>query len=508
MREDIFISYKRQYSTVEAHTIYYGLKNAGFIPYMDVHNKETGDFPSHLKEKISNCKYFLLVCTEGSMDNLMSEKDWVRKEIEIAYHTPGVSILPIYFENFDNSILGTFHPEIKLDNQQAQHFTYDTPDENMASLLEYLKNCINQNQLTDILLECLQSGVSVRKISEYILESKEMQSTKDTEILLLTNNVIDYDFTVISKMAISSNIQKNVKYIYYIPRNCIQDVKALKNQITHYAQKTEQALSEIDGWLRTMYISKLGKTQRVIAWLTDFEKKKMHDVVKSLTNNGKNHNDIEVLLDEISIYDSNDIETLVLDFSSVIELLKGKTNLAMDIEETIDIMKKVSKLCLDDEGQTEYQQSWIKNTKFISQVFDLSVWINQSKKDKALSKAIKSFLKSCKIDMQIYDWLCQDPLNEGVRFEEAMDNIIVHEIDEKSLSLNVCYNFSLFMRNDDSVVASDWYLATHRNPDDLSSDNDVMVCDLSGEQINKLQEVFEYIDRVEQSQNKSSRGKQ
>ncbi len=493
MQEGVFISYKRSHSSIEAHTIYFALKNEGLLPYMDVHNKETGEFPEHIAKAIRKSKYFILICTKGSMDNLKNVDDWVRREIIIAKEE-NVKIIPVYFPGFEKNALNT----VKLDLTEAVEILDTTQvKDRIASLIALVKDCTNQKQLTSILLESLQNGVNVKKISEYVLGSREMQSKEKTEIHLLTNNLVDYDFTVIAKMAISANIQRDIKYIYYVPHNCIQDYYSLKNQIAHYAKKTEQALCEIDSWLRTLYIFNLPQTQQAIFWLSGLKKRRVSEIAAFLTDVPSKQNQIKKFLEEIGIYDWNDIQSQVLDISPILDFLEGTANISPDLFSILDTMHKVSDIITTDiEELPDDSQSWIDNLSFIELIYDFSKWVNQPIKDTSTSLKAKSFFKTFfkdfDKDLQIFDWLCEKPISDN-DFENSIQNLVVHEIDEKRLRLDTCYNFSLFFRGDSSILIGSWYLATRRNYSRFRGDNNVIVCDLAGEQLNKLYAVLKYI---------------
>ncbi len=493
MKDGIFISYKRTYSSIEAHTIYFALQNEGLLPYMDVHNKETGEFPEHITKAIKKSKFFVLICTKGSMDNLTNVDDWVRKEILIAKEE-NAKIIPIYFPGFEKETLST----VKLNLTEAVEILDTTQvNDKIKSLIALVKDCTNQKLLTNILLESLQNGVKVKKISEYVLGSREMQSKEKTEIHLLTNNLVDYDFTVIAKMAIATNIQRDIKYIYYVPHNCIQDYYSLRNQITHYAKKTEQALCEIDSWLRTLYILNLPQTQQAIFWLSGLKKRKIYEIANFLTDDASKQEQIEDLLGEIGIYDWNDIQSQVLDLSPILDFLEGSSNISSDLSNILTTMHRVSDIILTDKEELpDDSQSWIDNLNFIELIYHFSNWVNHPIKSSSESIKAKSFFKTffkdVDKDLQIFDWLCANPISED-DFEKSISNLIIHEIDEKKLRLDACYNFSLFYRGDSSILVGSWYLATRRNAGRFSGDNNVIVCDLVGEQLNKLQAAFKYI---------------
>lgn len=71
-KNGIFISYRRSYSHF-AGRIHDELKRRGFSPFMDVYKMAQGKYRTEIREKISDCPYFLLVLYPGCLDELQED---------------------------------------------------------------------------------------------------------------------------------------------------------------------------------------------------------------------------------------------------------------------------------------------------------------------------------------------------------------------------------------------------------------------------------------------------
>ena len=87
---DIFISYKNDGEGNNfASILHKDLSKLGFSVYYNEIAQHAGSFPENLRTAIEGCKDFLLVLTQGCLDQLIKHEkiDWVREEILIAYNS-------------------------------------------------------------------------------------------------------------------------------------------------------------------------------------------------------------------------------------------------------------------------------------------------------------------------------------------------------------------------------------------------------------------------------------
>ena len=91
---EIFISYRRDGGVDYARMIYLELKGRGYNTFFDFNSLRSGKFNENIFKAIDECRYFILVLSNGALDRCVNEDDWVRHEIEYAL-SKGKEIIPI-----------------------------------------------------------------------------------------------------------------------------------------------------------------------------------------------------------------------------------------------------------------------------------------------------------------------------------------------------------------------------------------------------------------------------
>jgi len=77
---DIFISYKNDNAGNNfASRLTADLENTGYGVYFNSHQQKGGTFPERLRENIINCTDFVLVVSQGCLDQLQRNEDvdWI-----------------------------------------------------------------------------------------------------------------------------------------------------------------------------------------------------------------------------------------------------------------------------------------------------------------------------------------------------------------------------------------------------------------------------------------------
>lgn len=104
MKYDIFISYRRTDSDFPAEKIYKYLRTNGYRVFID-NNIKSGRFDKQLENNIKNCKDFLIIISQHSLDECIKSEDWVRREILWALKRGGeINIIPIMMRGFNKHI--------------------------------------------------------------------------------------------------------------------------------------------------------------------------------------------------------------------------------------------------------------------------------------------------------------------------------------------------------------------------------------------------------------------
>ncbi|MBQ8537792.1 MAG: BspA family leucine-rich repeat surface protein [Clostridia bacterium] len=99
MKNDIFISYRRDGGDITAMYIYQALKERGYDVFYDLEVLRAGKFNEALLESIRICQDFVLVLSPHALDRCSDENDWVRKEIAEALRLKK-NIVPILLNGF------------------------------------------------------------------------------------------------------------------------------------------------------------------------------------------------------------------------------------------------------------------------------------------------------------------------------------------------------------------------------------------------------------------------
>lgn len=489
-----FISYRRSCGANEATLLYYALREKGVSVFMDVRHSEVGRYPERIENILSQCDNLILVLAGDTLQQYNSEDDWVYRELLTA-NKGGKRIIPVYFQNAntDFSNLPDSIKGIKIEQLQAVEYTHEHSSAVINQLITYLNNSINRWKCVELLLKNLDSNCKAQGLGKFILGSSEMRQESKCEVHLLTNNLIDYDLTVIAEMAISTNISKGIKYIYYCPLECQTEFEELRARVNWYLGKKTNAMNEVDRWIRAYYIA----NSEVDIWLNRINKVRtstiLNDFFSSLCD--KCQKKVQEKLDLLAIKDlrigREQIDVLVL-----IEWINGEMKTTPKIEKIIRTFHSLlSDLCDNCEYNTDFSlNEWKKNCDFLYDLLVTSKWIIKEmneKKEEALS-----FLSKIGVDEQIISWLEKEPVNNEDEICELLRNLYFCELDEKRVPIKCCYSFSLLLNPDGSINASGWYKASARNIDADSQsvkENMLMIKGLDSEQRYALKDIVKSI---------------
>lgn len=102
-RKDIFISYKNDGSGNQfANRLCRDLEDLGYSVYFNSNEERAHNFPDRLANAIQGCKDFVLILSQGCLDQLKQHDtiDWVREEVLCAYQSQK-HIIPILMEGVE-----------------------------------------------------------------------------------------------------------------------------------------------------------------------------------------------------------------------------------------------------------------------------------------------------------------------------------------------------------------------------------------------------------------------
>ena len=91
---DVFISYRRKTGVNDARLLQQALRVRGYNVFFDFDSLRDGKFNARILHAIDEAKVFILMLTDGSLDQCLDEGDWVRLEIAHAIKA-GKKIVPI-----------------------------------------------------------------------------------------------------------------------------------------------------------------------------------------------------------------------------------------------------------------------------------------------------------------------------------------------------------------------------------------------------------------------------
>lgn len=117
---DIFISYRRKGGAQYARILQLMLSQRGYKVFLDYDELKDGKFNEHIQEAIRNAPIFMLVLSEGALQRCKDEKDWLRREIQLAI-AEGKHIIPINPDKSFDGIPDDIPEDIREEVGMHQH---------------------------------------------------------------------------------------------------------------------------------------------------------------------------------------------------------------------------------------------------------------------------------------------------------------------------------------------------------------------------------------------------
>lgn len=163
-----------------------------------------------------------------------------------------------------------------------------------------------KDKLLKILNKCIQLNCETQTVGSYVVSSNEMERTSSgDEFHILTNDLLNYDFTPVSSLTIAINTQKNVHYYYYGPYTMESDVNAFKENIKMYYRKSFKARRLIVQWIRLQKSKEFNYTE----FLTFICNNTVRSYIETLVGNiGLENETVDNLIEVCKSFDSHCIE--------------------------------------------------------------------------------------------------------------------------------------------------------------------------------------------------------
>lgn len=243
MHYDIFISYRREGGRDFARQVELALRGHGFQNiFFDYNSLRNGVFNEQIIDAINECKDYILILSEGSMDRCVNIDDWVAKEIRTAL-AAGCNFIPLTVGDFSD-FPKDFPKDLRVmrNFQRSQLMTNEYFDDSIRHLVDRLdsipvvnitQRTSNANSVGAEIHIYADANCSVYDYGKVINPS--VRAFEDTIILLKKGNH-DLKFISTEESEISSSMN------YGIPENdyCDSIKVCLQSEISRLQSKRKR----------------------------------------------------------------------------------------------------------------------------------------------------------------------------------------------------------------------------------------------------------------------------
>ena len=353
---------------------------------------------------------------------------------------------------------------------------------------KYKERCIikhiNDLQKKTVFLElqdyCLQRKCISSKVSDYILNSRELSpNNKTAELHIVTNDFWHYDYTSLATLAISENIRNGVKYIYYYPKGCgehcgyaQQDFNKLKSRVSKYIHREDFAVNEFDMWFR----ARICEAHKLVDFLKqDFYGSAINYIIEKFEfKNAEHEEQFKKVIHSLPYQDRGN----VLENPVLIEWLEAKENIdersKRKLEKNIDVFKSIISIISSAEMAGEitfknrFAASLVKKLEYIIDLFDFSEWFTGKKENDRYSEILDRLIDDTCIPYisETRTWIeTENGPASGARVnsEDSPDpdeiikkNLIGIEIPD-DIPIHMCYSFCMYINESHAYPTVAWY---------------------------------------------------
>lgn len=297
-------------------------------------------------------------------------------------------------------------------------------------------------------LKMIKTKHSCTTVSDYILQSNELTHKESGyELHIVTDEIDNYDLTVLSSMAIALNLQKNVRYIYYGSNKNRFSFNNLKEVVRGFIVKDEKSRRKVDRYIRYRFNRKKELTD-----LIDYLDKKFYsDFIDAFPTKIKILEHYKQYLFRRDIFKETE---------NINKWLRGKSDKDYNYGQIKHFNNFLQSIVINEEQNKKYLAVVLRK---LSSDFDNLVRFSDWNvgNDALEKKEIDNLEDHLYVSDEIREWIGYDEEGGSVPLEDSFVNEILQnmcyiEIGEKDEDLpNVSYSFCLFYENERFLSA--WY---------------------------------------------------
>ncbi len=342
------------------------------------------------------------------------------------------------------------------------------------SIVKYINKQEQRSVFLKLQNYCLQKKCQSSKVSDYILNSREIAPALTTsELHIVTNEFYHYDFTALATLAISENIRSGrAKYIYYYPAGTARrDFGLLKNKVTSFLRRDDNAVIGFDMWLR----ARLNEAHQLVAFLeNEFYGPSINHIMSRFDFRDETlEQQFGNVISKIPYQDRGNI----CEYKVLTNWLKAREQISEgdfgNLTKYIDIFREIIKVIDAAENQgvitfkDRFAASLVKKFKRIIYLFDFSTWFTRETENSDYKKVLDKLFDDRDVPYisETRAWVERgNGVAAGAKIDdegelspdEIIDkNLIGIEIPDNTF-LDMCYSFCLYVSADERPRVA-WY---------------------------------------------------
>ena len=233
-------------------------------------NKGTGKCQCYLSEY----EYIYTIFKQKPVLAILNEKETERGKNFFSRYENIVNGKTVYYRDNEIEQLEQSYLQFYVEsNKSLIGLSKDNNDDNISK--------DHGDKLLRVLNKCVQRGGVSQTIGEYVITSGEMSAKEDSEIHIITNELVNYDFTTMSSLTIAMNTQRGVKYYYYCTEDQKDKIGYLKERIKNFYEKSVKTRNEVVAWIRQSKFEN-GYFESWLSVFQDPNRRKLGDIIEYL----------------------------------------------------------------------------------------------------------------------------------------------------------------------------------------------------------------------------------